>query len=190
MAVLPGWLRPLEARARREETPCGNGSLVWHFWGEGQPVVLLHGGSGSWTHWVRNIEPLVASGRQVLVPDMPGFGESALWPAGMDASALPEPIEAGLRALAGDAEKVGRTAEQNVELLRGTDLGYEAREASVVVGAFARELLDAATDPSRYEPFDAERISRLVDMLDAALSGLGQDYAPHAESRRRLRRRS
>lgn len=103
MAVLPGWLCPLEARARREETPCGNGSLVWRLWGEGQPVVLLHGGSGSWTHWLRNIEPLVASGRQVLVPDMPGFGESALWPAGMDASALPEPIEAGLRALAGDA---------------------------------------------------------------------------------------
>ena len=99
-------------------------------------------------------------------------------------------LAAQARALAGDAEKVGRTAEQNVELLRGTDLGYEAREASAVVGAFARELLDAATDPSRYEPFDAERISRLVDMLDAALSGLGQDYAPHAESHRRLRRRS
>jgi 2-hydroxy-6-oxonona-2,4-dienedioate hydrolase len=103
MAVLPGFLRPLEARARREETPCGDGALVWHIWGEGQPVVLLHGGSGSWTHWLRNIEPLVASGRQVLVPDMPGFGESALWPGGMDASALPEPIAAGLQGLLGVA---------------------------------------------------------------------------------------
>ena len=57
----------LRAQATRRETPCGTGSLVWHVWGEtrpGQPpVVLFHGGSGSWTHWVRNIEPLVAAGR-------------------------------------------------------------------------------------------------------------------------------
>ncbi|CAN5639492.1 alpha/beta fold hydrolase [soil metagenome] len=77
--------------------------MVWHIWGEGQPIVLLHGGSGSWTHWARNIDALAASGRQVLVPDLPGFGESALPPGGMDASALPEPVEAGLQALLGDA---------------------------------------------------------------------------------------
>jgi pimeloyl-ACP methyl ester carboxylesterase len=102
MAATPEFIRPLQARARRAETPCGDGALVWNIWGEGRPVVLLHGGSGSWTHWLRNIDALVASGRQVLVPDMPGFGESALTPAGMDASALPEPIEAGLQALLGD----------------------------------------------------------------------------------------
>ena len=109
MSLTPYFLRPLEGRARRAETPCGDGALVWHIWGEGRPVVLLHGGSGSWTHWLRNIDALVASGRQVLVPDMPGFGESALALGGMDASALPEPIEAGLQALLGDVpcEMVG-----------------------------------------------------------------------------------
>ena len=40
-------------------------------------MLLLHGGSGSWTHWLRNIQPLVDAGRQVLVPDLPGFGDSA-----------------------------------------------------------------------------------------------------------------
>jgi 2-hydroxy-6-oxonona-2,4-dienedioate hydrolase len=67
------------------------------------PLVLLHGGSGSWMHWLRNIPALVASGRRVLVPDLPGFGDSAAPLHGTDADVLPEPVEEGLRILAGDA---------------------------------------------------------------------------------------
>ena len=39
------------------------------------PLVLLHGGHGSWMHWVRNVEPL-SVGRTVWLPDMPGFNDS------------------------------------------------------------------------------------------------------------------
>jgi len=95
----------LEALATVQETPCGEGVMVWRTWGEqsGQqpPVVLFHGGSGSWTHWVRNIQPLVAAGRQVIAPDLPGFGESALPPVGGDADALVSPLAEGLLALLG-----------------------------------------------------------------------------------------
>jgi 2-hydroxy-6-oxonona-2,4-dienedioate hydrolase len=95
----------LEALATVQETPCGEGVMVWRTWGEqsGQqpPVVLFHGGSGSWTHWVRNIGPLVAAGRQVIAPDLPGFGESALPPVGGDADALVSPLAEGLLALLG-----------------------------------------------------------------------------------------
>lgn len=104
-ADVPEEVRQLGAQARRRTTPCGTGELVWHIWGTPQPgaapVVLLHGGSGSWTHWVRNIEPLVAAGREVWVPDLPGFGASALPPSGTDADALVEPLCAGLKALMG-----------------------------------------------------------------------------------------
>lgn len=95
----------LRALAQRHTTPCGSGETVWHHWGEARadvpPLVLLHGGSGSWTHWVRNIEPLVAAGRQVWIPDLPGFGDSAVPPTGGDADALVEPMAEGLRALFG-----------------------------------------------------------------------------------------
>lgn len=77
--------------------------MVWRYWAnDGPPVVLLHGGSGSWNHWVRNIAALVAAGRQVWVPDLPGFGESARPPDGGDADAVPAPLEAALRTLLGD----------------------------------------------------------------------------------------
>jgi pimeloyl-ACP methyl ester carboxylesterase len=99
--ALPESARQLAARALRAETPCGDGSLVWHLWGQGPPVVLLHGGSGSWSHWLRNIEALAASGRRVVVPDMPGFGSSARSPRGDDADALPPLIETGLAQLLG-----------------------------------------------------------------------------------------
>ena len=93
----------LQAIATCHTTPCGNGPLVWHRWGPagGAPVVLLHGGSGSWTHWLRNIAPLVAAGHAVWVPDMPGFGDSAAPPDGEDADVLPRWLEAGLQHLVG-----------------------------------------------------------------------------------------
>jgi 2-hydroxy-6-oxonona-2,4-dienedioate hydrolase len=52
-----------------------------------KPLVLLHGGSGSWTHWLRNVEHL-AQFRTVWALDIPGFGDSSL-PAGVsDADGL------------------------------------------------------------------------------------------------------
>lgn len=104
----PGWppdIQAVLARARRHETPCGPGHMVWHVWGQGEPVVLLHGGSGSWLHWLRNIDALVAAGRTVWVPDMPGFGDSARPVAdphaGHDADAIVAPLAAGWAALLG-----------------------------------------------------------------------------------------
>ncbi|MCJ2189033.1 alpha/beta fold hydrolase [Novosphingobium beihaiensis] len=72
-----GFLAGLEARAQRVETPCGEGSMVWRIWGEGEPLVLAHGAQGAWTHWVRNIENLSCRYR-LIVPDLPGHGQSAL----------------------------------------------------------------------------------------------------------------
>jgi 2-hydroxy-6-oxonona-2,4-dienedioate hydrolase len=65
----------LDAASRKRFTPCGRGRLVWRQWGYGPPLVLFHGGSGSWMHWMRNIECL-ARHHSVWVPDLPGMGES------------------------------------------------------------------------------------------------------------------
>ena len=102
---MTGLIERLRALATRRETPCGAGTMVWHVWGESRPglppVVLFHGGSGSWTHWLRNIQPLVAAGRQVIAADLPGFGDSAPPPSGGDADALVRPLADGLNVLLG-----------------------------------------------------------------------------------------
>ena len=77
------------------------GSMVWHAWGpeEGPVVVLLHGGSGSWMHWIRNIAPMVAQGFRVLAVDLPGFGDSASPTQGGDVNVLIEPLHAAWQLL-------------------------------------------------------------------------------------------
>lgn len=93
-------LHALEAAARVAHTPCGEGHVVWHLWGDTGPVVvLLHGGAGSWTHWLRNIGALRAAGWRVVAPDMPGFGDSATPPDGHDADVLPHWLAEGLQRL-------------------------------------------------------------------------------------------
>lgn len=105
---IPEIVQRLAAQATRYTTPCGAGEMVWRCWGESsrrnsakRPLVLLHGGSGSWTHWVRNIDVLVAAGYELWVPDLPGFGDSALPPHGSDADAVIAPLQAGLQQLLG-----------------------------------------------------------------------------------------
>jgi pimeloyl-ACP methyl ester carboxylesterase len=60
---------------QRIETPCGDGVMVWRVWGEGETLVLFHGGFGSWTHWIRNV-PALARHYRVIAANLPGLGES------------------------------------------------------------------------------------------------------------------
>jgi pimeloyl-ACP methyl ester carboxylesterase len=83
------------AEARRIETPCGDGHMVWHVWGEGPPLALLHGGYGSWTHWIRNVIPL-SRAFTVAAPDLPGLGASATPPEPHTAERLARIVVEGL----------------------------------------------------------------------------------------------
>ena len=68
-------------------------------------MVLLHGGTGSWTHWISNVEALSAA-RTVWVPDMPGFGDSASPPKGSDVSAIAGILARGLTQLLKSGQRV------------------------------------------------------------------------------------
>ena len=85
----------IAAEAERIETPCGEGTMVWRCWGDGAPLVLLHGGYGSWMHWIRNVLPLSRQFR-VIAPDLPGLGESATPPEPWTAQGLAAIIVEGL----------------------------------------------------------------------------------------------
>lgn len=90
-----GFVEGVAAEATRLKTPCGDGHMVWHLWGSGPPLVLLHGGYGSWTHWIRNVLPL-SRAFTVAAPDLPGLGESATPPEPHTADGLAKIIVEGL----------------------------------------------------------------------------------------------
>ena len=101
-----GWLADIASRAVVKETLCGEGSMVWHLWGEGEPLLLLHGGHGAWNHWCRNVEPLAAAGFRVIVADMPGLGASDDIGPPYTADRLGEVVHYGLSRLVDRAETV------------------------------------------------------------------------------------
>jgi pimeloyl-ACP methyl ester carboxylesterase len=96
-------LAEFEARAKRVETPCGDGSMVWRVWGAGPPVVLGHGGQGAWSHWVRNIDAL-AEHHTVIAADLPGHGDSAM-PAAVDHDTISAAIAGGVKKLLGPGQQ-------------------------------------------------------------------------------------
>ena len=115
-------VRRIEAAGQRVRTPYEGGEIAWHCWGEGRPLVLLHGGYGSWLHWVRNVAELSQRYR-LLVPDMPGFGESG--ESTNPPHDIAEALGRGLQKLAPDQSIV----------LAGFSFG------SVVGGLIARQAL-------------------------------------------------
>ena len=80
--------------------------MVWRSWGTGPDLVLLHGGAGSWRHWAHNIDDL-SHDHRLLVPDLPGLGESAM---------VPEPQT---------AETVAAVLARGIDTILGPDATYD-----------------------------------------------------------------
>jgi pimeloyl-ACP methyl ester carboxylesterase len=79
-------------------TPCGDGNVVWRRWGKGRPLVLVHGGSGSWTHWIKQI-PVFKQDYEVWAVDMPGLGESDMPPVPQIPATAGTMLALGIKAL-------------------------------------------------------------------------------------------
>jgi pimeloyl-ACP methyl ester carboxylesterase len=91
----------LDAAAEHRSVPFSDGRVMrWRVFGKGDPLVLIHGGHGSWLHWIRNIEAL-AGDRLVLVPDLPGFGDSDDPPAGSGMQTIVDAVITSLASLFG-----------------------------------------------------------------------------------------
>ena len=91
----------LDARSFKTRTPCGEGEMIWRSWGDGErTLVFLHGGAGSWLHWIRTIPAFAATDR-VVAPDLPGLGGSALPPSGAGGADVASIVAAGLDAVIG-----------------------------------------------------------------------------------------
>jgi 2-hydroxy-6-oxonona-2,4-dienedioate hydrolase len=97
-------MQSVASRAERVAVDTSGGRQVWHVWNREAtghpPLVLLHGGSGSWTHWIRNVDALSAD-RAVWAIDLPGFGDSDLPPEVRDVDLMFPYVEEGLQRLFG-----------------------------------------------------------------------------------------
>jgi len=138
----------LDQGAKKLRTPCGDGSMVWRVWGSGEPLLLFHGGSGSWTHWLRNI-PALSRHYQLWVPDLPGLGQSAMPLQPLIPATIADVIVAGLDQLLPGAHNlrlVGFSFGGHVAGLTAARM-RERIETLTLVGVAALGLTAAPREP-------------------------------------------
>lgn len=95
----------IDAMASHHDAEHGGVRVRWRRFGSDDthpPLVLLHGGHGSWMHWLRNVEAL--SARHTLwLPDLPGFHDSGTPP---HPAAGQAPVDPLLDALSGTLDSL------------------------------------------------------------------------------------
>lgn len=77
-AAAHGLIARIDGLSTRHDVMHGNVRVRWRRFGSDAsrpPLVLLHGGHGSWMHWLRNAEALSAQ-CSLWLPDIPGFNDS------------------------------------------------------------------------------------------------------------------
>jgi 2-hydroxy-6-oxonona-2,4-dienedioate hydrolase len=197
------WLAPLERLARtavKTTSACGTGAMVWREWGAGPALVLLHGGYGSWTHWLRSIDALAVRYR-VIAADLPGLGDSDRPPEPVTPEGLAAIIAAGLDAVLPAGQRFhlvgfsfGAMLGSFVAALRGAQLLSMTLVGSASMGlrrAPMREMQPPRRHMSREEMLALQRTNLGILMFadPAAIDDLAVHLQAENVARARLKSR-
>ncbi len=142
------FVEALERAGTRRTTQSGAGEVVWRIWGRGKALLLLHGGTGSWLHWVRNIEAL-SRDFMLVVPDLPGSGESETPPPPISAESIAATLRDGLAAIIGADTRFAIAGFSMGGLIAGylASRSGDLAECLVLVGSSGTETTRAPIEP-------------------------------------------
>lgn len=145
----------------RKTVPVTNATIVLDDDGTGPAVLLLHGFPATGRLWSRVAPALISAGYRVLVPDLPGYGESDAAPGegvdmGHQARWLLELSDAlGIARAAVVAHDVGSAAAQ----LLLSMAPQRVRGLVVLDGVYAGEwAMEAIASIQTWDPADARRL--------------------------------
>lgn len=149
----------------------------------GYPLVLLHGWPETKRIWWRNVRPLAASGFEVIVPDLRGFGDSGLAPDGhYDIAAHSRDVEALVRGALGHDRCAAVGGDLGGAVVQDLGLRFEGLVERQVIfntllprlpDAYAAAAIEAPTRPSAIGPSDyflrqGREADQLLSELDTA----------------------
>jgi pimeloyl-ACP methyl ester carboxylesterase len=97
-------LKALDEKSNLQWLSCGDGRLPVRRWAnpEKEKVLLLHGGSGSWLHWFRNI-PALSEKFDCYALDLPGLGGAESCPENSSADIAADETLAACESLFEDS---------------------------------------------------------------------------------------
>ncbi len=153
--------------------------VAYRSFGAGEPLVLMHGGAGSWEHWVRNVDRL-ASVFRVIAIDQPSYGDSAAVDPDISNDDYLAVVADAVAGICGDAPRIH---------LAGFSFGgLIAAATAVALGPRAASLTmtgGAGYGPPTGRGFTLESRRRLAERLGRAPSE-AELRAMHAENLARL----
>ena len=85
----------------------GKKFMVWRCWNGPRdqiPLILFHGGWGSWTHWLRVIPELIKK-RTIFAVDFPGMGSSSDFHQSIDGGAMSRVVSKAVEKLIPDGHR-------------------------------------------------------------------------------------
>jgi pimeloyl-ACP methyl ester carboxylesterase len=148
--------------------------------GEGEPVVFVHGLSGSWQNWLEQL-PVFASEHRVIAFDLPGFGQSEM-PA--------EPISIPLYGRIVD--RVLDELDVSAAAVVGNSMGgFIGAEVAIASPERVERLVLVSAAGLSIEYQRDEHVLRMLRRLERRLTAQGAWLASRSETivrRRRLRR--
>ena len=156
-----GMIARQERLSLRRSTLFEDSRTAWRLWGRGPTLVLIHGGHGTWLHWIKVIEPL-AEHVQVACMDLPSFGQSEALPDPANPPRLAAALAAGIDSLFGRDSCVHLFGFS----FGGVVAGYLAR----ALGGRALSLGLVASGGLGGERLDLPMRSRARDMSDAEIT--------------------
>jgi pimeloyl-ACP methyl ester carboxylesterase len=187
----------VEARTSVHDLSFEGARQRWRRVGTGPDLVLVHGGQGSWLHWVRNIDALSPS-FTLWLPDLPGLGESDPVPELSSLERLVQALRSGVDTLIGPQRDIclaafsfGAALAAGMAVLRG----HVSRFA--MIGGTAHALPRRSVDlkkwrhlPEGPEQDEAHRYNLSQQMLHdpSAIDTLA--LRVHRQSMQRTRLRS
>lgn len=178
---------------------------MWRVWGESGParpsLLLLHGGFGAWNHWVRTV-PSLEPNYRVIVPDLPGCGDSADPPRPYDATSLAALLSDGLDAVVPDGAPFDLVSFSFGGVLSGLIAHSQARRirSLILVGSPilgltntgpANELVNVppGLPPHEAEPLYQSNLRKLMVRDPAAVDDLAMTLHMANMAKGRLRSR-
>src|SRR5947209_8698420 len=91
-------MRDSHLSIERREVQVGPNVVYYQVVGEGEPLVLVHGLSGSLRWWRRNV-PALAEHYRVYLIDLPGFGMMRQFPRRLTLDQVADSIVAWMKAV-------------------------------------------------------------------------------------------
>ena len=93
------WMAEYEKKCQRHLVDVAGQKVMWRQFGQGEPLLLIHGGHGSWLQWARNIDAL-SKHFTLYIADLAGYGDSSA-PAFDDFENMVQVTAASIRTLLG-----------------------------------------------------------------------------------------